>query len=118
MARNKKNSARRRPHHGEYNKMRARTEKLNTGVRLAFCGLGLMLCVAFMVAALQPYKELNKMKAELSEVQAHETGVIESKDAKVRELRAVEEDPAYLEIIARDRLDYYKPGEQIFRIER
>ncbi len=71
-----------------------------------------------MVAALQPHRKLNRMRADLAEVHSQEMAVIERKDAKERELRAIEEDPAYLELIARDRLNYYKPGEHVFRIER
>jgi cell division protein FtsB len=33
-------------------------------------------------------------------------------------LTALKEDPAFLEIQARDRLPFYRPGETIFRIER
>lgn len=121
MARNKANRSKkgRRPsRHGGYNKVRARTEKMNASVRLALCALALTAAVAFMVAALQPYRELTRMRGGLSEVQHQEMAVIERKDNKERELRAIEEDPKYLELIARDRLDYYKPGEHIFRIER
>lgn len=91
---------------------------MNASVRLAVCGLALMACLAFMVAALQPYRKLNRMRMDLSEVKTQETAVIDRKDAKERELRAIEDDPKYLELIARDRLNYYKPGEHIFRIER
>ena len=98
--------------------MRARTEKMNTGVRLAFCGLVLTACAAFLASALKPYRDLGVMRADLADVIDRETSVIERKDAKQRELHAIENDPAYLEIIARDRLNYYKPGEHIFRIER
>lgn len=98
--------------------MRARTERMNAGVRLAFCGLALTACCAFLVAALPHYRKLEKLRGDLAEAQAVELSVIERKDAKERELRAIEEDSDYLELIARDRLNYYKPGEHIFRIER
>ena len=51
-------------------------------------------------------------------VVAQEAAVIDRKDAKERELRATESDPSYLELIARDRLNFYKPGEHVFRIAR
>ena len=98
--------------------MRARTERMNTGVRLAFCGLVLTACAAFLVSALKPYRDLGAMRADLADVLERESEVIDRKDAKERELHAIETDPGYLEIIARDRLNYYKPGEHIFRIER
>lgn len=118
MARNRKNTARKNRREGGYNKMLARTERLNAGVRLAFCGLVLTGCVAFLVAALPHQRKLEKLRVDLAEARETEQSVIERKDAKERELRAIEKDPDYLEIIARDRLNYYKPGEHIFRIER
>jgi cell division protein FtsB len=91
---------------------------MNASVRLAFCILVLMGCLAFLVTALQPFRELKKKEAALSEVMAKEEKVILEKDAKQLELKAIVYDPKYLEIIARDSLDYSKPGEQIFRIQR
>lgn len=98
--------------------MHARTERLYTGVRLGFCVLLLMACAAFMVAALPHQRKLERMQLDLSEVHAAEQEVIDRVDAKDREHRAIELNPQYRELIARDRLNYYVPGEHIFRIER
>ena len=117
MASNKKSKRGRSSRHVGYNKVLVRTERMNTSVRLALCILVLMGCMAFMATALKPYRQLNGMKSDLAEVVKQEAGIIGRKDAKQRELRAIEEDPKYLELIARDRLDYCKPGEYIFRID-
>ena len=118
MAKNKKNISRKRRREGGYNKMRARTDRINTGVRLALCGLALTACVAFLASALPHQKKLDQLRLDLDEVLVDEQAAIERKDAKERELGAIKDDSDYLEIIARDRLNYYKPGEHIFRIER
>ena len=118
MARNQRNKSKRPSRHAGYNKMKARTERIDTGVRFAMCCLALAACAAFLVAALQPYRKLDKMRKDLAEVQLQEVATVDRKDAKAREYRAIEKDPAYLELIARDRLNYYKPGEHVFRIER
>ena len=118
MAKNRRNNSKRQRREGGYNKMRARTDRINSGVRLALCGLALTACCAFLAAALPHYKKLEQLRVGLDEVLTNEQAVIERKDAKERELRAIEEDPSYLELIARDRLNYYEPGEHIFRIER
>lgn len=119
MARNRKNTQRRKGSRGgEFSRVRAQTQRMRTGVRLAFCGLLLTACAAFLAAALKPYRDLGAMRTDLADVIAQEQSVIERKDAKERELRAIETDPAYLELIARDRLNFYKPGEHVFRIER
>ncbi len=118
MAKNRKNLGRKRRREGGYNKMRARTDRINAGVRLALCGFALTACCAFLVAALPHQKKLDELRVDLDDVLSDEQAVIDQKDAKERELRAIESDPDYLEIIARDRLNYYKSGEHIFRIER
>lgn len=98
--------------------MRARTERMRLGVRMALFVLMLTASIAFMVSTLQPYKKLSGMRKDLADLQKQEMDVIERKDAKERELSALENDPDYLELIARDCLNFYKPGEHIFRIER
>ncbi|MDG1357936.1 MAG: septum formation initiator family protein, partial [Akkermansiaceae bacterium] len=114
----KKNSRSKASQQAGYNKVRARTERMNVSVRLAFCILVLMGCFAFVATTLQPYRKLKKMEVVLNEVVDKENAVIEQKDAKQRELTAILNEPQYLEMIARDRLNYYKPGERVFRIDR
>lgn len=118
MAKNRRNSGRKQSREGGYNKMHARTERINAGVRLALCGLAFTACSAFLVAALPHQKKLTQLRLGLDEVLIDEAAAIDRKDAKERELRAIQNDPDYLELIARDRLNYYKSGEHIFRIER
>lgn len=118
MAKNRRNKSRMQRRDGGYNKMRARTDRINVGVRLALCGLVFTACSAFLVAALPHQNKLAKLRVDLDEVLTDEAAVIDRKDAKERELRAIEGDADYLELIARDRLNYYKPGEYVFRIER
>jgi len=118
MARNQRNRGSRHRLDSRSNKMHARTERMHAGVRLCFCVLVLMGCSAFMVAGLPHHRKLEMMKTDLAEVHTSENEVVERVDAKERELRAIESDPQYRELIARDRLNYYKPGEHVFRIER
>jgi len=118
MARNEINRVSGQPLDTYTNKMHARTEYLRRLVRLSFCLLAFMLCLAFAVSALPHYRKLQKMRADLSEVKVEESEVANRVDAKKRELRAIESDPQYRELIARDRLNYYEPGEHVFRIER
>ncbi len=104
---------------GEYNKVRAKTIRMKLGVRFAFCCFILTASVAFLATTLKPYKELGELQDYYKEeVLAQESGILENVDQKAREYQAIETDPNYLGIIARDRLNYYEPGEHIFRIER
>ena len=108
MARSRSKTQRRKKSQvGEFSRVRAHTKRMNTGVRLAFCGLLLTACAAFLVSALSPYRELNDKRADLADVVQLETSVIERKDAKERELKAIETDPAYLGSITRTEIGRY-----------
>ena len=66
---------------------------------------------------LPPYKELTRGRGEIDNLQ---TLVNEQKTLVARQTREVnllKTDPAYLETIARDKLDLMKEGEVIFRLE-
>ena len=64
-----------------------------------------------------PYKKLKIGHAEIDKLQAQrdEQQVLLSR--QTREVNLLKTDPAYLETIARDRLDLMKEGETIFRVE-
>jgi cell division protein FtsB len=55
---------------------------------------------------------------ELAEVLSREAEVRAEKTVSEIEQRALREDPVFLETMARDRLDYSKPGERVLRIQR
>lgn len=102
-----------------YSKMKARTQNMNICVRFFLCCLVFMLACAFLVSTLNPYRELNKLRAYYEdEIQEQERATIEQVDQKWREFNAIENDPEYLGVIARDMLHYHKPGEHVFRIEK
>ena len=66
-----------------------------------------------------PQKNLfNKKQGELAEARQREEKAESQHDYLRIKLDAIKNDPAYLEIQARDRLPVYRPGETIFRIER
>lgn len=92
---------------------------MKLSVRFAlFCFL-LTASVAFLATTLKPHRELGKLRQYYAdEVQGLEKVAIEHVDEKEREYHAIEHDPQYLGLIARDRLHYYKPGEHVFRIDR
>ena len=87
-------------------------------VRLAFCILVLMGCLAFFATVLQPYHDLEAAKEELAKIKKEEDLVIRDLDGKRRELNALQDYPEYRELRASDILNRSKPGEHIFRIER
>ncbi len=64
-----------------------------------------------------PYKKLNQSRAEIDNLQAQVNEEKTLLRQQTREVNLLKTDPAYLETIARDRLDLMKEGETIFRLE-
>ena len=84
-------------------------------VFVAFCGsIGFLV----MATAIPQKKELGKLELKLAASKLNERRVLGEQEHRHIELRALREDPSYLEIHARDRLDYCSEGERIFRFRR
>lgn len=82
---------------------------------LAFC-----VSVGFVVVAtaIPQLREVRDLELKLAAAQARERAVTAKRDHRRIELRALREDPEYLEIHARDRLDYCREGERVLRFNR
>lgn len=102
----------------EFSRLQARTQRMRAANRVVMVVLVLMGCSAVVVSALPQWRKLSEMQAELGRSREREALVMEQRDVLVIEQRALREDPAYLEIKARDRLDYYRDGERVYRIQR
>ena len=98
--------------------MRAQTRGLRFVNRLAFVVLVGTGCFAVAVLSVPQVRELRRLREDLARTEVREQHVLEEVDRKERELSAIRTDPSYLELISRDRLDLYHPGERIFRIRR
>ena len=89
-------------------------------------GINRILCfcvaIAFgllIAATAAPQKEeYEKLQAKLRQTQAREEAALARKEHKDIQLQALREDTTYLEVQARDRLNYYRPGERILRFDR
>ena len=96
-------------------RMRSRTEHMRTVNRLGICTLVIALSIILPVTAIPRLKNADKNEQHLNTHWASEVRMaIDAKDQAYREYRAVEQDPRYLEIKARERLHWSKPGERIF----
>jgi len=84
--------------------------------------LYLAAAVAFgllIVATAFPQKrEYDKIQVQLQDIQEREQEVLEIKGNREIELQALRQDQAYLEVQARDRLNYYREGEKVLRFDR
>jgi cell division protein FtsB len=81
---------------------------------LILLATALILCLSYL-----PQKNAYEKKlGELAEAKQREEQAESQLDYLRVKLDAIKNDPVYLEIQARDRLQLYRPGETIFRIER
>lgn len=65
------------------------------------------------------FPELNRLRilqSQAAALSAEEAALEKRLDAARREHRWLQKEPLYLEAIARDRLDLYRPGETVYRI--
>ena len=79
----------------------------------------LLLAVWLVIVSLfvPPYKKLKIGHADIDKLQAQRDEQQMLLSRQTREVNLLKTDPAYLETIARDRLDLMKEGETIFRVE-
>jgi cell division protein FtsB len=81
----------------------------------------LYICVAvafgMMIAAtaVPQKKEYEKLQAQLRNAHLREQDTLARKENHQIRLQALREDTAYLELQARDRLNYYREGESVLR---
>lgn len=97
----------------------ARVEASNRGMQWINRVLCICLAVAFgllIAATAAPQKrEYEKLQAKLRSVEAREEEALARKEYRQIQLQALREDPEYLEVEARDRLNYYRVGERVLR---
>lgn len=95
-------------------RLRSRNAKMSTLNRLGFCLLVIVLCAILPVTALPGLKDADELEETYqTEWQENLNAAAEAKDNAEREYRAIQQDPRYLEIKARERLSWSKPGERI-----
>jgi cell division protein FtsB len=105
--------------HPGYGDFRARREatvwqRLNSVLRFLLAVAVVLVIVSLF---LPPYKKLRQGRAELENFQGQVNDQKMLLARQTREVNLLKTDPAYLETMARDRLDLMKEGETIFRLE-
>ncbi len=81
-------------------------------VFVVFC-----MAIGFVVVAtaFPQRRALEKLETKLELAKQREATVLADREYHQIEHRALREDPTFLEIHARDRLDYYREGERILK---
>ena len=99
-------------------RMCARTRGLRRLNVISFYVLVIFACFGVIATCLPEFRNLQSSEEELAKVQEEELAMNAQVDQQLREYRALEQDPYFLEIYGRDRLDLYKKGEHVFRFSR
>jgi cell division protein FtsB len=99
-------------------RLEARTRAIQGAGRVVF----VMFCTAIgfvvVATAIPQRRELDKLELKLKAAKEREQSVLADREYHYVEHRALREDPAFLENYARDRLDYYRPGERVLKFKR
>jgi len=97
-----------------HQRLRTRNAQMSMVNRLAFCLLVIALCAIIPVTALPSLSASDDLEETYQTEWKQKLKVAaEAKDNADREHRAIQQDPRYLEIKARERLKWSKPGERI-----
>lgn len=110
--------ARKRIEAAKLTRLEARTRMIRGAGRLVFVAFGIALGFVVLATAVPERRELEKLEIRLEQAKERESLADAEREQRRIELRALREDPAYLEIHARDRLDYCRAGERILRFRR
>jgi cell division protein FtsB len=99
-------------------RIEARTKLIDGVRRLVFvvcCSVAGFICVAM---ALPQRTKLDEMEARLETAKHREILALADRENHLTENRAVREDPAYLEVQARDRLGLFRSGEKVLKFRK
>lgn len=99
-------------------RLEARTRVIQGAGKVALIACCLSLGFVVVATAFPQRRALEKLEAKLELARQRERMVNAERDHRRIELRALREDPAFLEIQARDRLDYSREGERVLRFKR
>lgn len=99
-------------------RLEARTRVIQGASRLGFLVFCMAIGFVVVATAIPQRRELDKLELKLKASKVREQAVLADREYHFIEHRALREDPAFLEIHARDRLDYYREGERVLRFKR
>ena len=99
-------------------RLEARTQVIQWAGRGVFVVACLAMGFVVVATALPQKRKLNELETKLEKAQAREQEVLSERECYEIEHRALQEDPAYLEIHARDRLNYYREGERVLKFRK
>ncbi|MBB5352193.1 cell division protein FtsB [Haloferula luteola] len=98
--------------------MRAQTKAIRGMNGVILCLLGISIGALTVASAWPQRRKLDEKELELAQILEQERKVIAEKEDHQAALDAMRDDQEYLELHAVDRLNLYRPGTTVYRIER
>lgn len=99
-------------------RLEARIRVVRGASRLAMISFCLSIGFVVVATAVPQRREVLRLEERLRKGLKQEAEISAERDQRQIELRALREDPAFLEVHARDRLDLCEEGERVFRFPR
>ena len=96
-------------------RLEARTRVIQGAGRIVFVVFCMAIGFVVVATAFPQRRELEKLEAKLKLAKEREATIVADREYHQIEYRALREDPAFLEIHARDRLGYYREGERVLK---
>lgn len=99
-------------------RLEARIQVMRGASRLAMILFCLSIGFVVVATAVPQRREVLRLEERLQKAVKQENRISAERDQRQIELRALREDPEFLEVHARDRLDLCEEGEKVFRFPR
>lgn len=96
-------------------RLEARTRVIQGAGRIVFVVFCMAIGFVVVATAFPQRRVLEKLEAKLKLAKEREATIVADREYHQIEYRALREDPAFLEIHARDRLGYYREGERVLK---
>lgn len=98
-------------------RLEARTRVIQGTSRLVFVAFCMAIGFVVVATAFPQRRVLEKLEAKLELAKQREASVLADREYHQIEHRALREDPTFLEIHARDRLNYFREGERVLKFK-
>lgn len=99
-------------------KLEARTRAIQRAGHVAFVVTCMAVGFVVVATAVPQRRKLAELEVKLQKARAREQDVLAEREYYEIEHRALREDRAFLEIHARDRLNYYREGERVLKFRK
>lgn len=97
--------------------LEGRMRLIRGAVRLAFIAFCGSIGFVVFATAVPQRRELDRLEAKLKLAKDLEASVKNDEEYRRIEYQALRDDPSFMEIHARDRLDYYREGERVLKFQ-